>query len=297
MRKKLLAKYKNGNYFVELYEDGTKVKYTEDDYFNAEFPESMDLKITNRCDLNCPMCHEKSTPNGRHADINAPFLKTLKAGTELAIGGGNPLMHNKIHTFLEMMKTQGVVCNITINEQHFLKLQPVVEGLIKQKLIYGLGISLNECNEKTIAFAKQNKNVVFHIINGIFDNFDKITNQNLKVLILGYKKFGRGEKFYSKKVQNLIDKTKQLLPTLFDKFACLCFDNLALKQLDVKSLVSTEDWENFYMGDDGECTMYVDLVEQKFAKSSTSTERYDILDNIEDMFKKIKISKGEPYEN
>ena len=51
------------------------------------------------------------------------------------------------------------------------------------------------------------------------------------------------------------------------------------------------------MGDDGECTMYVDLVEQKFAKSSISEERFDLLDNIEDMFKKIKISKGEPYEN
>ena len=291
MNKKLLAKYKNGNYFVELYEDGTKIKYTKDDYFNAEFPESMDLKITNRCDLNCPMCHEKSTRNGKHGNLFEPFLSTLKKGTELAIGGGNPLLAKGLMAFLERMKKQGVVCNITVNEQHFLKLKPVVEHLIKEKLIYGLGISLNECNPQTIEFAKQNKNVVFHIINGIFDDFDKIISQNLKVLVLGYKKFGRGEKFYSKQVQKLMDKTKQLIPTLFDKFACVCFDNLALKQLDVQTMVTKEEWENFYMGDDGECTMYVDLVERKFAKSSTSTERFDLLDDIKDMFQKIKVSK------
>lgn len=288
MNNKLLAEYKNGNYFVELYEDGTKIKYTEANYYNADFPDSIDLKITNKCDLNCPMCHEKSSPCGKHSNLKFPFLNTLKSGTELAIGGGNPLSHSHIHTFLEKMKKRGVICNITINEQHFLKQQPLVEELINNKLIYGLGISLNECSEKTIEFAKQNKNVVFHIINGIFQDFDKITNQNLKVLILGYKKFGRGKKFYSPKIQNIMDSTKKLLPSLLNKFSCVCFDNLALSQLDVKTLVSAEDWENFYMGEDGESTMYIDLVEQKFAKSSTSTKRYELLNNIEDMFKQIK---------
>ena len=34
--------------------------------------------------------------------------------------------------------------------------------------------------------------------------------------------------------------------------------------------------------------MYVDLVKQEFAKTSTSTERYPLLSNIDDMFKIIK---------
>ena len=33
---KILSKYKNGNYFVELYEDGTKIKYTKDEYFDEK---------------------------------------------------------------------------------------------------------------------------------------------------------------------------------------------------------------------------------------------------------------------
>ena len=49
-----------------------------------------------------------------------------------------------------------------------------------------------------------------------------------------------------------------------------------------------KEWEEFYMGDDGNFTMYIDLVNQEFAKSSVSTERYPITENIRDMFNKIK---------
>ena len=59
---------------------------------------------------------------------------------------------------------------------------------------------------------------------------------------------------------------------------------MALKQLAVKNIVPKETFDEMYMGEDGEGTMYVDLVEQKFALSSTSEERFDLLDNIDDMF-------------
>ena len=42
------------------------------------------------------------------------------------------------------------------------------------------------------------------------------------------------------------------------------------------------------MGDDGTATMYVDMVKGEYAKSSTSTERYPIEDNIIPMFEKIR---------
>lgn len=73
---KLLGIYKNGNYRVRIYDDGTKVRETidpNDNKFIAEFPESIDLKITNRCDMGCKMCHENSTIDGAHGDINLSF--------------------------------------------------------------------------------------------------------------------------------------------------------------------------------------------------------------------------------
>ena len=71
---------------------------------------------------------------------------------------------------------------------------------------------------------------------------------------------------------------KNILPDIIDRFNTISFDNLAIEQLDVKRLMSDEEWEQFYMGDDGTSTFYVDMVEQKFAKSSTASmnERYDL---------------------
>ena len=101
MTKQLLQKYENGNYTVFLYTDGTKEKITQEECFKAEFPDSIDLKISNYCDANCPMCHENSGTHGLHADLNASFLSSLPAGIELAIGGGNPLSHPDLIPFLK----------------------------------------------------------------------------------------------------------------------------------------------------------------------------------------------------
>lgn len=69
MKKELLAKYKNGNYYVKLYDDGTKIKYNNLDNFIPEFAESMDITITTKCDGHCSYCFDEdtevSTPNGK----------------------------------------------------------------------------------------------------------------------------------------------------------------------------------------------------------------------------------------
>jgi hypothetical protein len=63
---------------------------------------------------------------------------------------------------------------------------------------------------------------------------------------------------------------------------------LALKQLDVKSIISPGEYESMYMGDDGEATMYIDLVNRQFAKNSTSVDRYPIEKDIIPMFNTVK---------
>ena len=291
MIKELIAFYQNGNYVVRLYNDGTKIKETEDDCFVAEFPDSIDLKITDYCDQNCPMCHEKSSTSGLHAELDAPFLRTLKRGTELAIGGGNPLSHPQLLSFLGKMKKQGVICNLTINEAHLEKSKGLACDLIKKKLIHGLGISIIAYNENVVEFARSYPNTVLHIINGIFTDFDKIANQDLKILILGYKKFGRGSAYFNSEIENNMDATKILLPELFDKFKCISFDNLALEQLKLSELISKQDYENMYMGADGEGSMYIDLVRGEVAQSSTNTIRYPIQGDIVSMFNKIQLKK------
>ena len=96
----LLGQYRNGNYDVLIYEDGTKIRQTEEDSFEPAFSESIDCKITNRCYGQCAFCHENSTPDGDHGDIlNAKFIDTLRPYTEIAIGGGCPLLHPDLGEF------------------------------------------------------------------------------------------------------------------------------------------------------------------------------------------------------
>ena len=73
-------------------------------------------------------------------------------------------------------------------------------------------------------------------------------------------------------------------------FNVVSFDNLAIEQLNVRRLMGEEQWNEFYLGNDGQFTMYVDMVNREFAKSSVSTERWPIMDNIDDMFNKVRNS-------
>lgn len=78
------------------------------------------------------------------------------------------------------------------------------------------------------------------------------------------------------------------LSQMLKEFKVVSFDNLAIEQLDVKRLLSQEEWNSFYMGDDGKYTMYIDLVKKQFASCSVAIERFDLLDDIKPMFDKIR---------
>lgn len=294
MNTKVLGRYKNGNYNVTILSDGTKIRETEDDNFISAFPENIDVKITDYCDMNCPMCHENSTTKGKHGDIlNEGFISSLHPYTELAIGGGNPLAHPNLIPFLEKLKELHIIPNLTVNQRHFENEQALIRKLVDEKLIYGIGVSLVEATENFVSLIKQYDNAVIHTINGMLTakQIDVLKNNNLKMLILGYKQFRRGVDFYNKASDTIINNQLWLndsLPEIIHRFNVVSFDNLAIEQLNVKRLLKEEEWNEFYMGDDGQYTMYIDMVNQKFAKNSIAETRYDLMDNIDDMLAIVK---------
>lgn len=290
-----IGSYKNGNYTVTIFDDGTKIRFNKEDTLIPDTVESMDIKITNYCDKGCLMCHERSSIDGIHGDIlSNSFIDRLHPYTELAIGGGNPLSHPDLIPFLEKCKTLNLIPSMTVNQTHFMNNLDLIHTLVNNKLIYGLGISYIDATKEFIDNVKLFDNAVIHIINGLvsLDDFVALSNNNLKILILGYKEFGRGIDLYSHNksaIEHLKQETFNNLKMMIDNnwFKVISFDNLAIKQLDPKRLMSEKDWNSFYMGDDGKYTMYVDMVNRKFAKNSCSTERFDLLDTIEDMFKVV----------
>lgn len=279
--------YNNGNYYVELFSDGTKIKTTLSDKFIAQFPDSIDLKITNYCDNNCEFCYEDSSVNGKHAEIDYELLNTFPSGIEIALGGGNPFSHPKLYDLLLLFKSKKIIANITINQAHLKSYKNDIEKFINEGLIYGLGVSAANIDEALINFSKAHNNVVLHFINGCvdFNDLNLICRQKLKILILGYKYKGRGERFYSSIVEErMIELKKNIAQILNNSNSIISFDNLALEQLEIQSVVNEKTWELGYMGEDGEQSMYIDLVDRKFAKNSIVVNRYDLLDDLEQMF-------------
>lgn len=291
----LIGFYKNGNFTTKIFSDGTKVRETDDDEFIPVFAENMDIKITNYCDMGCKFCHEGSMVGGKHGDIlNAKFIETLHPYQEVALGGGDVTSHPDLIPFLHKLKDRQVIANITVNQKHFEERQGLIKYLADENLIYGIGVSLVNPTDSFISLVKKYPNAVIHVINGILTQRDveKLADNNLKMLILGYKQLRRGNDYFSVNQKSIYKKHNWLsknLPDIINRFNTVSFDNLAIEQLDVHRLLTKEEWDEFYMGDDGTMTYYIDMVEQKFAKSSTALfeKRYDLLDSVDKMFEKI----------
>lgn len=243
----LLGRYRNGNYVTTILSDGTRIRETNDNEFIPDHAENMDIKITNCCSMSCPFCHEGSTPDGKHGDIlNEKFIETLHPFQECAIGGGNILEHPDLIPFLEKLKEKKVIANITVNQIHFEKEQELIKKLVDERLIYGLGVSLVKPTDKFINLIKQYPNAVVHVINGVLTESDvkAMENNNLKMLILGYKHLRRGNEYFEHERERIEVNQNWLYENLDDitgKFKVVSFDNLAIDQLNVKRLMSDKE--------------------------------------------------------
>lgn len=288
--------YRNGNYVVCIKDDGTKIRRTDGDEFIPRFAENVDVKITSACRVGCPFCYEGCTKDGRHGDLfRYPFIYSLHSYTEMALNG-NDLDHPDLEKFLVFLKERQVLANVTVHQLQFMANYGQISEYVRSGLIHGIGISYNHHDRDFIKKVKTMPNAVIHTINGILSPVDiqNLTHHGLKMLILGYKDLGRGRDFLKSSgatVRELQQWLYDILPKMIDMgwFRLVSFDNLAIEQLQVKRLLSEGEWQEFYMGDDGDFTFYIDMVDGTFARNSLSQERYEIGNkSIDEMFNLIR---------
>ena len=308
MRTKLNT-YTNGNHTVTIYSDGTKIKETLDpkaDHFTYEFPENFDIKVTDQCDGGCRYFHENSTVNGKHGDLRAlePMIATLHAGTECAVGGGNALAHPDLVWFLERLKEQGVIANITINQRHLKPYKDLICKIVGDGLVHGIGISLTDSsNKEDFDFIDTlGDNVVIHTIAGILTAKDLPALSGRKVLILGYKDLRRGHAMlekHSDEIKANINWLKFMMMRSVLPFRVMSFDCLGIEQLDPKTAlnISDKDFNTLFQGSDTDvkdadgnitcATMYIDVPNMQVARMSTAAldKRYSFTgkENIHDL--------------
>ena len=300
---KKIAAYKNGNTYTTIYDDGTKTHFTMDDEFEFEFPESHDISISQCCDNGCEWCYYGCSPTGKHAQLLGwRFFGSMRPYTEIAINLQRPL-HPDLGRFLFLMNNHHIICNVTINQNHFMddKIRRQLDVWVRQRFIKGIGISLTDpTQDEFIDEVKKYPNTVIHVIAGVtpWEDIQHLMGHGLKLLILGYKKTGRGKKYYDGLFIPIITQMKYLeggLDEVINGFKVVSFDNLAIEQLHIKDRLTEKEWNIFYGGDDGTVTFFIDLVKGVFARNSLSQITYPIGDKtIDEMFAIIKeeIKKG-----
>lgn len=320
--RELLTEYENGNYKVKIYSDGTKIRTSSDDFFSPSFPESIDVNISNECWSDCPFCYQNCTFNGKVANFKDPeveiVLNSLKPGMEVAVNfnsdpgttlGSN---FNCLCAFLKICKEKGAIANATTNLKSlsFNRIS-AIKKLQEEGLLHGIGISVSSVLlfkevQKAVAVYSQLRNVVFHVIVGLFDNdiYDMLSMLKdlggdgvaMRTLFLGYKNLRRSPlaKEYKHKYATSINSNttwlKNHIKTIMEEIDVVAFDNLAIKQLDMRKIVNDSEWNRDYMGDDGEFTMYVDLVSKTYAVSSHHTPMPLEGKDIPRMFQRVRRS-------
>lgn len=291
--------YWNGNGFIELNKnDGTSIRTIFDDEpYVAEFPENIDMEISKKCINGCAFCYANCTPDGKHADILSyirdknSFLYSLHPGTELALNGNEPF-NPQLEDLLIFCKERGIVANLTVHENTLLQHKSSLIFMLKNKLLNGIGISPSMYSDEMIEFCRDFPTAVIHTIAGITteEQYNKLKDKGLKILILGYKDFGRGISYrdLNSNIQNEIDKLKENVKDYENHFRVISFDNLALQQLDPKSWLG-DRWDTIYRGDDGSHTMFIDLTNGTYAKNSMQgpENHKPLTSDIKDMLKDI----------
>lgn len=294
---KLLAKYQNGNYTVRLFDDGTKIRMNDLDNLTPSFAESIDLTVTEKCNGNCRWCYLNCAEDKPHADLTNPILDTVHAGTEMAINA-NDMTHPSLEDFLIKMKDKGVFVNITINQKHLKQNVEKLRDWQNRKLVWGIGISLTDSAD-SILWENDLKNTVIHVIDGCFSvtDLDNLADHNIKLLILGFKHKGRGVEYYKSHKEevdaNISYLDKHLMENK-DRFNGIGFDTLATIDLHIQEKVGPEKWALHNMGNEGEYTMFIDMVHNKYAISSMETELFNIEsgDTLDSIFHKVRQKAG-----
>lgn len=290
----LLGRYANGNTVVSLFSDGTKIReFPDNEKPTSEFPECIDMTVSYRCNMGCEFCYQNATKDGLEANLSEydSLLDSIHPWTEVALNGNE--ITDQFVEFLRKLKARNIIANVTFNQAYFMKHEKTIRALYNQNLIMGIGISLQKPTSTFIDLIKKYDRAVVHLIAGIVSRQDLylLSNHNLSVLFLGYKQIGRGKQYIlqDSSVYNRLTWLKVHLCHMINGFKYVSFDNLALDQLNVKSLVK-EKWNELYMGDDGEHTFYVDLVHKKAYKSSLESEScgIDLTNNITDDFAAVK---------
>jgi radical SAM protein with 4Fe4S-binding SPASM domain len=228
----MIRKHFEGYNFVGVQESGVTFRWGSsfnEDPKMAPWPELADISISNYCTNGCSYCYRDSGKDGKFMSIDnyKLVLKNLtseKYGSifQIAIGGGEPLLHPNFHEIIQLTWENGIIPNYTTSGKFFN--QENIESTRKYCGAVAISwdpyrdLSIDELSElgnylknegikANIHYVISEKTIqkAMEILNGNFD--DKLGYYN-SIIFLTHKPVGRALKSDSIKSE---DKLKSLI--------------------------------------------------------------------------------------
>lgn len=207
----------NGVYVMMATNTGDKIRFnfnideTPSEYTKAITPELVDLKITNYCEADCSFCYQSSSRKGKHVPIEE--LKSIidllydADVFEVAIGGGEPTTHPNFIELLHYIRDKGIIPNFTTYTTEWLE-NPALLRAVKD-FCGGIGVSVHKLSdlEKVRLIRKELDNndrhttvIAQHVVgllpvNETANLINTCWNEDIHLLLLGYKDIGFGKKY------------------------------------------------------------------------------------------------------
>jgi len=119
-------------------------------------PETIHIAVTSRCDQRCRGCFYSS---GSGSDMEFQLFERIveevsKAGVfQMALGGGEPLLHTRLIDMVRLARRSGIVPNITTNGN---LLTAEMASALKEAGLGQIQISLNGADEGTNSLTRPN---------------------------------------------------------------------------------------------------------------------------------------------
>jgi hypothetical protein len=269
----LVKSYRNGTYRVQINTETGSKYFFGDDLSGPDFPDSIDLKITDHCLCGCPFCYEGSSPKGQHAStriIREIFSCLPEEPIEVAIGGGDPLDHIDLDEIIDFLTGRGHIVNMTVSAYD------IGRNIPKSDKISGLGVSLGSLDPEHIPYIPEEskvwKQTVWHAIAGVtpLETVTELLDRGDRVLVLGYKNMGRGRREVIPDLRPYEIFFKSRIHS--GKPGIMSFDELGVQQLRLSGTLMQNQWDLIWLGPEFSHSMFIDAVAGKFYPSSTERE-------------------------
>ena len=305
IEKTILGTYKNGNYTSTIYSDGSRDRVTEGDSFIPSFPESIELKITNEYDGEYPWFNTEKPESYVTAKIMETELepirciKSIRPLTEVTIGAGF-VDHPEILNLLFYFRQKKILSRIVVGQDQFMKNFHRLLNWFQRGLMKSIGIVLIDSDDTDfISKLSFFPGATIIVTSGIFNgnDLDNLEPCDINLLIKGYTSSEHNREFTD---GNILDfgynrswMIQNIDSELIPAFNKVSFDNLALSELgilDDRFVKKDEDHNEIYLGNDGDFSLYIDLVKGEFSRSGYSKERYAVGDQMttDQMFREIR---------